>query len=393
MPNDSAAIRRVKYLKNIEVNLHDTLIMNDTAEDISAEFGDGVTFEMPQMAYMQVGNYAGTLVSKPLVTQKSTMTLNKQPIVTFQYDDVDKLKDSWDAVARADENSIYKIKQQMEGDYFSLYTAARYGNATPTAILDTNTAFKTVSAAVTMLKHAGVNPNEICVVGDAFLTDLLAQQAISSTFSLSDQSFQRGYTQSRVAGALLYENQNLTATTTLDLATQPTNGDTITINSVTFTFVSSIGTTAGNILIETDAATTKSYLIAAINEAATGVVGANSGTKYIPLSADNADFLTGFAAAAGTNVMTLTSKHGYRPLSSAMTNASNDFQAVITNALVMAKGAIKVAYRKGIQNDKRSIEGSLEYKYSNYALWGQAVSIEGAKKMYRLQIMSQAAEA
>lgn len=397
--NDLAAIRKVKYLKDLEINLHDTLIMNDLADDISSQFGDGITLEMPQMAYMQVGNYAGTLVSKPVVTQKSTMTMDKTPIVTFTYDDVDKLKDSWDAVARADENSVYKIKQQMEGDFFSLYTAARYGNTTPAAVLSTTTAYSAVSDAVTMLKHAGVNPAEICVVGDAFLTNLLAQQAISSTFSLSDQSFVRGYTQSKVAGALLYENQNLTATTILDLAANPTATNTVTINTIVYTFVAAIGnvnatygTTQGNVLIGVDANTSCQSLVEAINADSTGVAGANVGVKYVAHTADNADFVTGFAAVDGTDLLTLTSKHGYRPVSTVMTAPANDFQAVFTNALVMAKGAIKVAYRKGIRNDKRSMENSLEYKYSNYGLWGQAVSIEGAKKMYRLQIMSQAAE-
>jgi len=400
MPNTIAAIRKVQYLRDIEMNLHDTLIMNDLAEDISAQFGTGVTFEMPQMAYMQVGNYAGTLVSKPVVTQKSTMTMDKKPIVTFQYDDVDKLLDSWDAVARADENSVYKIKQQMEGDFFSLYTAARYGNTTPSAVLSSSTALNAVMNGVTMLKHAGVNPAEICVVGDAFLTQILAEQAVSSTFTLSDSSFQRGYTEKKVAGALLYENQNLTATTTLDLATNPTAGDYVVINTIVYTFVAAIGnnnatygTTEGNVLIGASADASCQNLVEAINADATGIAGANVGVKYVAHSADNADFVTGFAAADGTDLMTLTSKHGYRPVSSSMTNAANDFRAVITNALIMARGAIKVAYRRGIQNDKRSVENSLEYKYSNYCLWGQAVSIEGAKKMYRLQIMSQAAEA
>jgi hypothetical protein len=374
--------------------------MNDLAEDVSAQFGTGVTFEMPQMAYMQVGNYTGTLVSKPVVTKKSTMTMDKKPIVTFQYDDVDKLIDSWDAVARADENSVYKIKQQMEGDFFSLYTAARYGNTTPSAVLSTSTALNAVMTGVTQLKHAGVNPAEICLVGDAYLAQILSEQAVSSTFTLSDSSFQRGYTEKKVGGALLYENQNLTATTTLDLATLPTAGDLVVINTITYTFVAAIGnnnatygTTEGNVLIGASADASCISLVEAINADATGVAGANVGVKYVAHSADNADFVTGFAAADGTDLMTLTSKHGYRVVSSTMTNAANDFRAVITNALIMARGAIKVAYRRGIQNDKRSVESSLEYKYSNYCLWGQAVSIEGAKKMYRLQIMSQAAEA
>jgi hypothetical protein len=393
MPNTLTSLRKIHYSKQIETNLHDTLIMNDLAADLSNEFPDGITFEVPQIAYMQVGNYAGTLATKGITSQKSTLTMNLVPIVSWSYDDVDKLKDSWDVLARVDTNSVYKLKQQMEGDFFSQYASCRYRNATPSAVLSTSTAFSTISNAVATLVHAGVNPDEICVVVDAFTADMLAQQAISSTFTLSDSSFQRGYTGLKVAGAMLYRNQNLTATTTLDLATQPTAGDTLTINGLTFTFVSSIGTTEGNILIETDANTTCGYLINCINEASTGVAQSGSGTKFIPFSADNADFLTGMTAVDGTNLMTLTSKHGYRPVSSNMTNASNDWQAVITHALVMAKGAFSVAYRRGLQTDKRPIATSLEYNYSNYLLWGKTVTVQGAKKAYDLSIMSQAAEA
>lgn len=75
-----------------------------------------------------------------------------------------------------------------------------------------------------------------------------------------------------------------------------------------------------------------------------------------------------------------------------MTNASNDFQAVYTYALIMEKGAITVAYRRGLQNDKRPVANSLAYLYTNYGLWGLTTSVEGAKRMYKLQIMSQAAE-
>ena len=393
MANTLTSLRKIHYSKNIEANLHDTLIMNDLARDHSDEFPDGITFEVPQIAYQQVGNYSGTLATKGITSQKSTLTMDLVPIVSWAYDDVDKLKDSWDVLARVDTNSVYKLKQQMEGDFFSQYASARYRNATPTAVLSTSTAYSTVSAAVATLVHAGVNPDEICVVVDAFTADMLAQQAISSTFTLSDSSFQRGYTGQKIAGAMLYRNQNLTATYTFDIATQPTAGDTITINGVTFTFVSSIGTTPWNILIETDANTTCGYLINAINQASTGVAQSGAGTKFIPLTDDNADFLTGMTATDGTNLFTMVSKHGYRPVSSNMTNASNDWQAVYTHALVMAKGAFSVAYRRGLQTDKRPIATSLEYNYSNYLLWGKTVTVEGAKKAYDLIIMSQAAEA
>ena len=216
--NTLDAIRKIHYLKDIETNLHDTLIMNDLADDVSAQFPDGIKFQMPQMAYMQTGNYSGTLTAKNVTTQYSELELNKVPYVTFQYSDVDKLKDSWDAISKADTNSVYKLKQQMEGDFFAEVSNARYNNGTASAVLSTSTAFSTIDAGVQTLIHAGCNPNNLCVVLDAFTIGLVAQQAISSTFALSDESFQRGYTKLTVDGAMLYRNQNLSSSTVLDLA-------------------------------------------------------------------------------------------------------------------------------------------------------------------------------
>lgn len=385
--------RKQHYLKQFEVKLHDRLIMNDVANDVSSQFPDGLTFNMPQLANMQVGNYTGTLTVKNVTTQNSTLTMDKKPYVTFNYDDTDKKLDSWDIISQAGNDAIYKIKQQMEGDFFSQYGSARYRNSTPSAVLTTSTAYSTFSQAVATLINAGVPEDEICIIGDAYDYDIIAQQAISSTFSLSDSSFQRGYVGAKLAGAMLYRNQNLTNTYILDIATQPTAGDTLTINGLTFTFVAAIGSTAGNILIETDANTTVSYLIEAINAAATGVPGANVGVKYVAFSDDNADFLTGMTASDGTNQMLMTSKHGYRVVSSSMTNASNDWQAVYEHALVMGKNAFTVAYRAGIQSKVVPIYNSLVDQYTNWLFWGQTVSVEGAKRAYEVVVMKQAAEA
>lgn len=71
------------------------------------------------------------------------------------------------------------------------------------------------------------------------------------------------------AGFKLFVSNQLTGQAVLSMATQPTNGDTITINGVTFTFVSSIGSTAGNVLIGADVDTTRASLAALINAPST----------------------------------------------------------------------------------------------------------------------------
>lgn len=65
-----------------------------------------------------------------------------------------------------------------------------------------------------------------------------------------------------------YVTNNLTCVGSLILGANPTATDTVTYAGVKFTFVSSIGTTAGNVLIGASASATADNLVAAINGAA-----------------------------------------------------------------------------------------------------------------------------
>jgi hypothetical protein len=47
----------------------------------------------------------------------------------------------------------------------------------------------------------------------------------------------------------MYQTNNLTCVGTIALATQPANNDTITYGGVKFTFVTTLGATAGNVLL------------------------------------------------------------------------------------------------------------------------------------------------
>ena len=60
-------------------------------------------------------------------------------------------------------------------------------------------------------------------------------------------------------------SNQLTSTAVLALATNPTAGDTVTIAGQAFTFVSPIGTTAGNVLIGASADATRANLAALVN--------------------------------------------------------------------------------------------------------------------------------
>src|SRR5690606_7901940 len=71
------------------------------------------------------------------------------------------------------------------------------------------------------------------------------------------------------AGLDIYLTNNLSWSGVLNLATNPTNGDTLTIDGVTVTFVSSIGSTAGSVLIAGTVDGTRANLAGLINNPST----------------------------------------------------------------------------------------------------------------------------
>ena len=81
---------------------------------------------------------------------------------------------------------------------------------------------------------------------------------------LGDQVSRNGYS-GYFMGFNLFVVNTLPWTGTLNLATQPTDGDTVIINGVTFTFKTTLGATAGNVLIGASAATANTNLAALVN--------------------------------------------------------------------------------------------------------------------------------
>ena len=65
--------------------------------------------------------------------------------------------------------------------------------------------------------------------------------------------------------ANIYLSENLTSDVVLSFASNPSNTQTVTIGNFTFTFVTTIGTTAGNVLIGATANDTRTNLANAIN--------------------------------------------------------------------------------------------------------------------------------
>jgi hypothetical protein len=82
-------------------------------------------------------------------------------------------------------------------------------------------------------------------------------------------------------GWTIIQNNNLPWSAMLTIATQPTDGDTVTIAGVVFTFKTTLGSTAGQVLIGGSASAARTNLKSAIEG------GGTAGTDYVELDTED----------------------------------------------------------------------------------------------------------
>lgn len=175
----------------------------------------------------------------------------------------------------------------------------------------------------------------VAVIGSHFLNTLKLQQANRAT-AFGDGVNTRGVIVNLFGWDLLYSN-NLRWTATLGMATQVTEGDTVTIAGVVFTF-NATPSGAGSVDIGSTAAVSVDNLVAAINDAGT------VGTTYIQLSAENRWLLRDKRGIVATDATTSITFVGYGDIvvSETLTAAADVWSAELQGSLFCIKGCVDI---------------------------------------------------
>lgn len=136
-------------------------------------------------------------------------------------------------------------------------------------------------------------------------------------------------------GWTVVQNNNLPWSASLKIATQPTDGDTVVIAGVTFTFKTTLGSTAGNVLIGADAAAARANLEKAVE----GLSGA--GTNYVEISARDRFLISRKRRVTCTTAETMAfSGFGDISVSETLTAAADVWSAQKVKSVFMIRGAI-----------------------------------------------------
>lgn len=402
MANGFSAVVRQNWEKGIQAVLEKSLVSMDLAT--MRVIPDGTVLNIPRLAFQSTQTYTKytDLTFADLTTASDTLTLNTNAVVTFSMDDLDEDDNYINITPNAIRQGGVKLKERLDGDFLNQILNANFvydnaglransGAITPIALAtggsqNLSLVFGNSQAS---LINAGVDMSRLALVVDAFTMNTINTLGLETGFDVADEAFRnsvaRGY-RGRFLGMSVYVAGCLTASRVLDMATQPTAGDTVTINGQVFTAASPIGTTAGNFLIGADVDATRANLAALLNApgttTATGVA-VNDPSRFEGLTATNNN---------STDQLTVVSRRGTLIASSVMTNASNDWAAETLNCGIMEKGAIWMAIRDNLKVRDAREPKKLVTNYTVLTRYGIVTPESGKERMVRIAVQSAAAE-
>lgn len=393
MSNTLTSTLKAHLTKTFQASLEEKLVVMELAnmrlQDMSR---GGTTITIPRIARHYVGSYAkytdGT--AQDITTANDQLVINQTPFIMFSYDASDKLENYLDVVSAQVQRDVFSMKRHIEGKFFAEYANAGLNNGTAVAlsktVTDANYAGNVVGTALASLSNDGCDTSKLALVVDPFQLNTIGISSLGNTFNVADETIKRGY-KGQFMGFDVYVSNNLSFTATLAVGTQPGDGYYVDVNGVRFTFVTTLGTTAGNVLRGADAAASIANFVSAIN----GTSGA--GTTYVDVGQEvRNDKLAGISAAGGSGVVNLTSIHGYRKVSSQNT-AAIDWQDAVIHCVAMEKGAIDMVLQKEVSIEERDETKNLVTNYFIWSKFGIKTTAEGAKRLYDLRLIAQADEA
>ena len=407
-------IFETKLSKRMQVTRYSTPVFTAQASfEERATLSDGQSVVRPTFARVYADSYTrGTDMTEQGYTEATeTLTVNQIPGILLRVDDFDALQHKSDIQSRVAADGIKAINKHIDADYLgevssatSYLDAADVGGSAGSGIaLDTSNVQQVYSAALRKLQleevdiagvsdprplsgnmkpgglggFANCNPN---------FYEKLSLSLAGRESAQGDLVGKNGY-MSSYFGFDNYITTNGKWVGVVGIATQPTDGDTVTINGVVFTFKTVLGATPGNVLIGATADTANTNLTALINAPGTTT------SEGVALSQANQDLLRRMVAVAdlGANTMTVTAEgYGYVVVSETFTAGGDVWSSEISHQMFGQKGAVDLVMQKEVGVKISDIPKQHGVYVKPRALYGLKTFTEGANALVDVRINSAA---
>lgn len=296
----------------------------------------------------------------PLTDTRETLTINRKfgtsfPISTIEKVQAGPLNPGNYAGAKVANKLAIFVDSDILAETVNAYADFDNGDLTTTVssgvgiTLNSTTVPQLVTRAPAKLGRNNQTQTDLCLVIDNYGAADMAQYLLGKNIDLAGSVYKNGYTGS-VSNAEMYVSENLTGEATLVSTGTFTDGDTVTIGGVVFTMKTTLGATAGNVLIGANAAASITNLAAIINAPGTTTA------QGVALSSANQiilqDALRLTATATSATVLTIVGKGSGR-LTLSETAANFSWATNIIHAYFGKKGAIDVVIQDQVDMEMR----------------------------------------
>lgn len=324
-----------------------------------------------------------------------TLTINKEYSIIFEVNDFDEIQSNYGLAMTYGEQHGMIMQSQIDADVLyevvnaqSTVDAGSVGGTTGQGItLTTSNVLNVVSAATKKLRSLNVYDTDLVGIVSPKFEEILTLYMGAKVTDLGDKVTENGYF-AKILGYNLYTSNNLTGSAVLALATNPTAGDTVTIQGQVFTFVSSIGSTAGNVLIGASADATRANFAALIN--APGTTTANG----VALTGDSLKKFKARAVAVNddtANTLTVYYKGANEIEVSETLTAADTWTASLKKQLNIfgvrnKMTALVIQAKPKIEVSRIVLQNADAVK--NFMLYGVKTFYENAQRMVKVDILT-----
>lgn len=372
-------------------------IMNTRFEP-NLNFGGSVVRTAYDMSNVQVRTVTrGSASTIDTVTDSTeTLTVNIEKEAVFHISDGEaKQAGNLNPGEVIGKQIAHKVALDLDGRCFAEVLNATYSfdNGDLTTGVSTGTPITLSSTTVPQMttrlgaKLRNKNNQEVMtnmvLVVDSYAASDVSQFIISKNIDLAGSVFKNGYV-GDVGSAQMYISENLASTSVLSIATTPTDGDTVTIAGVVFTFKTTLGSTAGNVAIGGSADAARLNLSELINAPGTTDAG------QVALSAANQLIMAKYVATddAAANTLTLQGTGTGRTLvSETLTDGTDAWTLNYLNAYYGKKGAIDLVIQDTKPVDMRPTTDRRGTNIFSSYLAGIKTFADGAVKFLRVKIL------
>lgn len=357
---------------------------------------DGKKYHKPILSHAKTGTYTpGTDIDdKDLTATDASFEVDQMKYASVYVDDVHKRQNFYSAAENAAMGIQKQLNNRIEQFFLGKVTSADNtldagsvgGSAGSNIALDTSNVLDLFTAAHTRLDTVDAPmANRVAVVGPHTVGVMRKYKGQRET-NLGDTALENGVI-GPWAGWTIVQNNNLPWSASLAMATNPTDGDTVTIAGVTFEFQDDLDDVAagnwGVLRHGSTAATSVDNLVAAIN--GTGTVG----TDYVAPSAQHEFIIREKRAITATDNTTSIGLAGFGDIvvSETLTAAGNVFSAQLQDSVFMVRGAIELAVQlapEGVEVTR--VEKRFGDRIKALALYGAHVFADNARVLERVKI-------